>query len=98
MLLTVALGIFGVPVAKSLSASGFQDPTSESAAATHLLTEKFHQGDVQLLIVVSTPDGVDSAPARAVGKQDRRPTAQFATCRAGDLAVDRAAACRSGPG
>lgn len=69
MLLTVALGIFGVPVAKSLSASGFQDPTSESAAATHLLTEKFHQGDVQLLIVVSTPDGVDSAPARAVGNE-----------------------------
>ena len=56
-------------MAKSLSASGFQDPTSESAAATHLLTEKFHQGDVQLLIVVSTPDGVDSAPARAVGNE-----------------------------
>ena len=32
VLLTVALGIFGVPVAKSLSASGFQDPTSESAS------------------------------------------------------------------
>ena len=69
MLLTVALGIFGVPVAKSLSASGFQDPTAESAAATRFLTEKFHRGDVQLLIVVSTPDGVDSAPARAAGNQ-----------------------------
>ncbi len=67
MLLTVALGIFGVPVAKSLSASGFQDPTSESARATQVLTDEFHQGDVQLLIVVSTPDGVDSAPARAAG-------------------------------
>ena len=67
MLLTVALGIFGVPVAKSLSASGFGDPTSDSARATQLLTDKFHQGDVQLLIVVSTPDGVDSAPARAAG-------------------------------
>ncbi|MDT5234423.1 MAG: putative drug exporter of the superfamily, partial [Mycobacterium sp.] len=69
MLLTVALGIFGVPVAKSLSASGFGDPTSESAGATQFLTEKFHQGDVQLLIVVSTPDGIDSAAARAVGDQ-----------------------------
>jgi putative drug exporter of the RND superfamily len=68
-LLAVALGIFGVPVAKSLSASGFQDPTAESAAATRFLTEKFHQGEVQLLIVVSTPDGVDSAPARAVGNE-----------------------------
>ncbi|HEY6645730.1 MAG TPA: MMPL family transporter [Mycobacterium sp.] len=67
VLLTVALGIFGIPVAKSLSASGFQDPTSESARATHVLTDKFHQGDVQLLVVVSTPDGVDSAAARAAG-------------------------------
>ena len=67
MLLTVALGMFGVPVAKTLSASGFQDPTSESASATQLLTDKFQQGDVQLLIVVSTPDGIDSAAARAAG-------------------------------
>jgi putative drug exporter of the RND superfamily len=67
VLLTVALGIFGIPVAKSLSASGFGDPTSESALATQLLTDKFHQGDVQLLILLSSPDGVDSAPARAAG-------------------------------
>jgi putative drug exporter of the RND superfamily len=67
VLMAVALGIFGVPVAKSLSASGFQDPTSQSARATQLLTDKFHQGDVQLLIIVSTPEGVDSAAARAAG-------------------------------
>jgi putative drug exporter of the RND superfamily len=67
VLLTVALGIFGIPVAKSLSASGFQDPTSESARATQLLTDKFQQGDVQLLIIVSTPEGIDSATARAAG-------------------------------
>jgi RND superfamily putative drug exporter len=47
VLLTVALGIIGIPVAKTLSASGFQDPTSESARATQLLTDKFKQGDVQ---------------------------------------------------
>src|ERR1700682_6721685 len=69
VLLAVALGIFGVPVAKSLSASGFQDPTSESAEATQFLTEKFHQGDVQLLIVVAAPDGIDSAAARAAGNE-----------------------------
>src|SRR5271167_4346616 len=68
-LVMVAAGIFGVPVAKSLSAGGFQDPTSESARATQLLTDKFGQGDAQLLIVVSTPDGFDSTPARAVGTQ-----------------------------
>jgi RND superfamily putative drug exporter len=68
VLLTVALGIFGVPVAKSLSASGFGDPTSESARATHVLTDKFHQGDVQLLVVVWAPQVVDPAAPRAAGK------------------------------
>ncbi len=66
-MLAVALGVFGVPVAKSLSASGFQDPTAESSRATELLTEKFHQGDVQLLVIVSAPDGIDSAAAREDG-------------------------------
>ena len=46
-LLALALAIFGVPVAKSLSTSGFQDPTSESAKATRLLTDRFHQGSRQ---------------------------------------------------
>ncbi len=66
-LLTVAMAIFGVPVANSLSAGGFQDPTSESAEATQLLSEKFHQGDVQLLITVSSHDGFDSSSARETG-------------------------------
>ena len=67
ILLVVAAGIFGVPVAKSLSAGGFADPTSESARATQTLVEKFSQGDVQLLFVVSSADGFDGAAARAVG-------------------------------
>ncbi len=58
-LLMVAAAVFGIPVAKSLSAGGFQDPTSESAQATQLLTEKFDQGDMQLLITVTAPDGVN---------------------------------------
>jgi len=66
-LLTVALAIFGVPVAKSLSASGFQDPTSESAKAAQLLTDKFGQGGVQLLLTLSAKAGFDSPQARAVG-------------------------------
>jgi RND superfamily putative drug exporter len=61
----VAIGIFGVPVAKSLSPSGLQDPTSESARAAKLLTEKFGQGDVQLLVVLTAPDRFDSPEARA---------------------------------
>ncbi len=68
-LLTVALGVFGVPVAKSLSPSGFSDPGSESAHAAALLTEKFDQGDVQMLIVVSSPDGIDAQEVREVGTE-----------------------------
>ncbi len=68
-LLTLALAIFGVPVANSLSASGFQDPTSQSARASQLLTDKFSQGDTQLLVTVSTADGVDSPAARAAGTE-----------------------------
>ena len=63
----VAVAIFGVPVAKNLSASGLQDPNSESAKATQLLADKFGQGNVQLLIVVFARDGFDSSAARATG-------------------------------
>src|SRR5258705_13487935 len=66
-LVAVAAGIFGLPVAKSLCACGFEDPSSESAKAKELLTDKFHMGDVQLVIVVSAPDGADGVPARAAG-------------------------------
>ena len=69
VLLMAAAGIFGVPVAKSLSAGGFQDPTSESARATQVLVDEFAQGDVQLLLVVSAPGGADSAAARGVGTE-----------------------------
>jgi putative drug exporter of the RND superfamily len=68
-LATVVAGVFGIPVAKSLCACGFQDPTSESASATQLLSEKFGQGDVPLLIIVTAKDGVSSAPARATGTE-----------------------------
>ena len=66
--LTVALAVFGVPVANHLSPSGFQDPGSESASAAHLLTEHFGRGDVEMVIVVSSPDGVDSPAVRTVAR------------------------------
>ncbi len=65
VLAMVAIGIFGVPVAKSLSPSGFDDPNSQSSQAARLLTEKFGQGDVQLLVVVTAPDRFDSLTGRA---------------------------------
>ena len=66
-LLMVAAAAFGVPVAKSLSAGGFQDPSAESSRATQLLTDKFGQPAVQLTIMVTAPDGVRGAAARAAG-------------------------------
>ncbi|MGU3497462.1 MMPL family transporter [Mycobacterium sp. C31M] len=68
-LVLVAAAIFGVPVAKTLSAGGFQDPTSESSAATALLTEKFDQGDMQLLFTVSSPEGARSPAATATARE-----------------------------
>ena len=67
-LVMVAAAIFGIPVAKSLSAGGFQDPTSESARATQLLTDKFGQGDMQLLLTVTAPDGATGPAATAAGR------------------------------
>ena len=69
LLLAVAVGIFGVPVAKSLCACGFEDPSSESARAKDVLTDKFGVGDVQMVLTVTADDGADGAAARAVGTE-----------------------------
>ena len=67
VLVMVAAAIFGLPVAKSLSAGGFQDPESESTRAMHLLTDKFGQSDQQMVILVTAPGGAQSGQARQVG-------------------------------
>ncbi|WP_123025407.1 MMPL family transporter [Mycolicibacterium stellerae] len=67
LLVMVATGIFGIPVTNSLSAGGFQDPTSESAKAAQLLVNKFGQGDMDLVISVTSEGGARSPEARAVG-------------------------------
>jgi RND superfamily putative drug exporter len=65
-LVMVAAAVFGLPVAKSLSAGGFQDPESESSHAIGLLTDKFGQSDQQLVILVTAPGGAQSDQARRV--------------------------------
>ncbi|KAA0095348.1 MMPL family transporter [Mycolicibacterium sp. P1-18] len=65
-LVMVAAAIFGIPVAKSLSAGGFQDPNAESSQAGRLLTDKFGQGDMQMLLTVTAPDGIRSPTATTV--------------------------------
>ena len=63
----VLTAVFGIPVANHLSAGGFQDPTSESAEAARLLSEKFAQSDQQLLITVTDALGVTDSRARIAG-------------------------------
>ncbi|MGE2716936.1 MMPL family transporter [Mycolicibacterium litorale] len=66
-LVVAAAALFGVPVSQTLSAGGFQDPTSESARATQTLVDKFDQGDMDLMITVTSEDGAQSPAATAVG-------------------------------
>ena len=67
LLVMAGAAVFGIPVAKSLSAGGFADPTAGSAHAAQLLAGKFDQGDMQMLITVSSNAGAQSGAARAVG-------------------------------
>ena len=67
LLVMVGTAIFGIPVHKSLSAGGTRDPTSESSQARQLLSDKFDQGDMAMIVSVTSNDGVESPAARAVG-------------------------------
>jgi putative drug exporter of the RND superfamily len=65
LLAMVGAAIFGIPVIKSLSAGGMQDPTSESWHAARILSDKFGQGDMQMLITVTSPRGWQNDAAMA---------------------------------
>ncbi|MBX7452147.1 MMPL family transporter [Mycolicibacterium sp. 3033] len=67
--LAALLAIVGVPVAAQLSPSGFADPGSDSARASRTLADTFGQGDVAMVIVVSSPAGIDSPAARRTGER-----------------------------
>jgi len=67
LLVMVGTALFGIPVVESLSAGGMQDPGAESSRAAKVLSEKFDQGDMDMLITVTANGGVQSAAARAVG-------------------------------
>jgi RND superfamily putative drug exporter len=49
--LAIAAGVFGMPVAKTLCACDFADPTSESATAAKLLTDEFDAGDALVMCI-----------------------------------------------
>jgi len=67
-LVALSAAVFGIPVVNSLSAGGFQDPTSESARATELLRDKFNQTDQKMMIVVTDLASVRSEQARRVAR------------------------------
>jgi putative drug exporter of the RND superfamily len=78
LLVMVGTAIFGIPVTKSLSAGGLQDPTSESWHASRLLSDKFKQGDMQLIICVTSDAGARSPAATSVGSDLVNQLRQFA--------------------
>jgi len=63
-LIAAAAAVYGLSVAQSLSAGGFQDPTSESARAQQLLADRFGRGDMQLILAVTADGDVLGEPAR----------------------------------
>ena len=89
LLVMVGTAIFGIPVTKSLSAGGVRDPTSESSQATKLLSDKFGQGDMAMIVSVTSNDGVESPAARAVGTDIVRAAADLTARRPGDVSMDR---------
>jgi MMPL family len=67
LLVLIGSTVFGVPVTSRLSAGGLTDPNAQSSRATALLARTFGQGDMPMLITVSSPKGVNSSAARAAG-------------------------------
>jgi hypothetical protein len=66
VLFAVGAGWYGSSVTKNLSAGGLQDPAAESSRAGRLLADKFGQGDLQLIFMITAEGGVHSAAARTV--------------------------------
>jgi uncharacterized membrane protein YdfJ with MMPL/SSD domain len=67
VLVMIGTAIFGIPVVKTLSAGGEVDPGAESSQAAALLSQKFGQGDMRMVITVTSDGGAQGPRARAVG-------------------------------
>ncbi len=67
--LLVLAGIiaFGIPVTNSLSAGGVRNPESESSQAARLLSDKFDQGNLAMIVSVTSDGGAQSPVSRSVG-------------------------------
>lgn len=76
LLVTIAAAVFGIPAAGSLSGGGFLDPDSESARASTVLTNTFHQGDMELMLLLDSESGVNVGRARQIGTDIARQLAE----------------------
>src|SRR5688572_10703395 len=68
LLVMLATAIFGIPVVNGLSAGGMRDPGAQSSEASKVLSDKFDQGDLTMVVSVRSDSGVDSPAAQAVGR------------------------------
>ncbi len=67
LFIVLAAGAYGSSAVSHLSSGGFTDPSSPSTKADALLSQRFHQGDPNLVFLLQSPSGVRSAGARSVG-------------------------------
>ncbi len=91
VLVMIGTAIFGIPVIKSLSAGGGLTPRNRPRR--RLLSQKFDQGDMGMVITVTSDGGAESPAARRSAPTSSA-AAEFAACRAGAVRVDRAAGRR----
>ena len=68
-MLVIGAGVFGLHVTKSLSAAGFRDPAAESSQVADLMSAKFGQGDLQMVLALDCVDGVRSPAGQAAGSK-----------------------------
>jgi RND superfamily putative drug exporter len=68
-LLLVLAALYGISAASHLSSGGFSDPNSPSSTASDVLAKTFHTGSPNLLLEVTSPQGVNSPDARATGRR-----------------------------
>ena len=64
-------GCFGIHVTKSLSAAGFRAPDAESSQVADMMSNKFGQGDLQMVFAVT--DGHGRGPRRRRPRRRHRP-------------------------
>ncbi|STZ24018.1 putative RND superfamily drug exporter [Mycolicibacterium aichiense] len=79
LIVVAGAAAFGIPVAGRLSAGGLTDPGAQSSQVKALLASTFGQGDMPLLITVSSPEGVNSTAARTAGTDIVRTLTQSPT-------------------